>query len=75
MTGGRLEEAGDRQLGQPLHLSSILIPLPPAPMPPAKADETTIIVITAAKSNFFMTLSPGPHPSERRARNVDSPGD
>ena len=59
MTGGRLEEAGDRQLGHPLQ-SPPLIEEPSTP--PAKACETIIIVITVPQRNVFMPLSFWPPP-------------
>jgi hypothetical protein len=52
--GGGSEEAGDRQLAHPLHLPS---PLSPSSRLPAEAGETTIIMITAPKSRFFLTLA------------------
>jgi hypothetical protein len=54
-TGGAESEAGDRQLGHPLHLSRS--PMPAPPKPPAKAGEIAIIAVTALKSSVFMELS------------------
>src|SRR5579864_5362341 len=59
MTGGRLEEAGDRQLGHPLQPPS---PIKGPSLPPAKAGETTIIVIAAPSTSFFMVFSHWPRP-------------
>jgi hypothetical protein len=49
-TGGGSEEAGDRQLGHPLQVWSVLISL----LLPAKADEITMTAIAAPKSGLFM---------------------
>jgi hypothetical protein len=53
--GGGSEDAGDRQLGHPLHLSRS--PNLESPGPIAKAGEITIIAIATPKSSFIMTLS------------------
>jgi hypothetical protein len=52
-TGGESEEAGDRQLGHPLQVWSVLMSL----LPPAKAGEITMTATAAPKSKLFMGLS------------------